>query len=273
LVMLRDPNGPQGETFRMLRSNLEFVNLDRGARSIIVTSALEQEGKSTTVANLAIVLARAGKRVALVDLDLRRPIIGNFFGIGRSHPGVTNVVLGHATLAEALSERFFSTPDTDTFSNGSGNGSDGPDESAGVLAVLPAGPMPPDPGEFVGSPRLERIIKHLERQFDFVLIDTPPVLSVGDAMTLSSRVDAIIAVARLDVVRRPIVQELNRALATCPAIKLGFVATGVDAESGYAYTGYAYYGRDRKEAATLDYRPLPADPEGSVESPWHDPVR
>ena len=90
----------------MLRSNLEFVNLDRGARSILVTSALEQEGKSTTVSNLAIALARAGKRVALVDLDLRRPAIGEFFGIGSLHPGVTNVVLGQVPLEQALWRSF-----------------------------------------------------------------------------------------------------------------------------------------------------------------------
>ena len=82
----------------MLRANLEFVNLDRGARSIMVTSALEQEGKSTTVANLAVALARAGQKVALVDLDLRRPAIASFFGIPYSDPGMTNIVVGSSTL-------------------------------------------------------------------------------------------------------------------------------------------------------------------------------
>ncbi len=264
LVMLRDPHGPQAEAFRMLRSNLEFVNLDRGARSIMVTSALEKEGKSTTIANLAIVLARAGKRVALIDLDLRRPMIGSFFGVTRSHPGITNVVLGHATLADALMESFRLSPGTNTSSSGNGraNGSVAAAEGTeGVLAVLTAGAKPPDPGEFVGSPRLARVITELTKRFDFVLIDTPPLLAVGDALTLSSRVDAMIVVTRLDVVKRPIVQELDRALATCPTIKLGFVATGVDAESGYAHTGYAYYdGRERGEAPAPEPRPLPAEP-------------
>ena len=109
LVMMADPRGHQSEAFRMLRSNLEFVNLDRGARTILVTSALEQEGKSTTVSNLAIALARAGKRVALVDLDLRRPTIGAFFGIGSLNPGVTNVVLGQVPLEQALVEVFHAT--------------------------------------------------------------------------------------------------------------------------------------------------------------------
>ena len=88
----------------MLRANLEFVNLDRGARSIMVTSALEKEGKSTTVANLAVALARAGQKVALVDLDLRRPAIASFFGIPYSDPGMTNIVVGSSTLEQALVE-------------------------------------------------------------------------------------------------------------------------------------------------------------------------
>ena len=91
LVMIASPHSAQAEAFRMLRANLEFVNLDRGARSIMVTSALEKEGKSTTVANLAVALARAGKKVALVDLDLRRPAIATFFALPYSLPGVTNI--------------------------------------------------------------------------------------------------------------------------------------------------------------------------------------
>ena len=100
LVMLEDPNGVQAETFRMLRTNLDFATMDKEARTIMVTSAVEQEGKSTTIANLAVALARAGQRVVLVDLDLRRPFLANFFEL--DGPGVTQVALGHASLEEAL---------------------------------------------------------------------------------------------------------------------------------------------------------------------------
>src|SRR4051794_4252432 len=100
LVMLDDPTGTQAETFRMLRTNLDFVSLGREARTIMVTSAVEQEGKSTTIANLALAMARAGQRVVLVDLDLRRPYVDRFFGV--TGPGVTQVALGHVTLEEAL---------------------------------------------------------------------------------------------------------------------------------------------------------------------------
>ena len=98
--MLDDPTGVQAETFRMLRTNLDFVTLDRDVRTIMVTSAVEQEGKSTTIANLAVALARAGQRVVLVDLDLRRPFLDKFFGL--TGPGITQVALGHASLENAL---------------------------------------------------------------------------------------------------------------------------------------------------------------------------
>ena len=99
LVMFEQPPEVEAEAFRMLRTNLEFAGLDRDTRSIMITSAVEQEGKSTTIANLAVALARAGQRVVLVDLDLRRPRLDKFFQL--QGPGLTKVVLGHATLDEA----------------------------------------------------------------------------------------------------------------------------------------------------------------------------
>ena len=246
LVMVVDPRGPRAEAFRMLRSNLEFVNLDRGARSILITSALEREGKSTTVANLAVVLARAGKRVALVDLDLRKPTINRFFGIDAAHPGLTSVVLGHATLEQALVEVYRTAGDSEgsiwhTPSAANGNGGSVA-ESHGYLKVLTSGTLPPDPGEFVRNPRLDRILSDLAPRFDFVLIDAPPLLAVGDAMSLSPRVDAVIAVALLNQIKRHSLRELSRALETLPTIKLGYIATNSEAETSYGYAvNYDYY--------------------------------
>ncbi len=265
LVMMADPRGHQSEAFRMLRSNLEFVNLDRGARTILVTSALEKEGKSTTVSNLAVTLARAGKRVALVDLDLRRPAIRQFFGIDAAHPGVTNVVLGQETIEQALVEVFHSEAgggvDYMDHPPSNGNGSHADEGADGVLAVLVAGASPPDPGEFVGSPRLSRLLAELAVRFDVVLIDTPPLLSVGDAMTLSAHVDGMIAVARLELLKRPVLQELSRALATCPSLKLGYIVTGAESEPGYEGTGYQYY--DRADGYDVNL-PLPTQSETKV---------
>lgn len=265
LVMTAIPHGVHAEAFRMLRANLEFVNLDRGARSILVTSALEKEGKSTTVANLALALARAGQKVALVDLDLRRPAIAGFFGIPYSHPGATSVVVGSSTLEQALVEVFRMPDAGGGVPHDDGNGV-GATTSVGVLKVLTSGRIPPNPGEFVKAPRLTAALEQLANSFDFVLIDTPPLLSVGDAMTLSSHVDAMITVARLRMLRRPVLTELARAVETCPTIKLGVVVTGAETEPGYGY-GYGYYehSRSAKKDDDLWFTLPPAGPSTSVE--------
>jgi Mrp family chromosome partitioning ATPase/capsular polysaccharide biosynthesis protein len=247
LVMIANPHGHHAEAFRMLRANLEFVNLDRGARSILVTSALEREGKSTTVANIAVALARAGQRVALVDLDLRRPGIAKFFGIPQAQPGVTNVVIGSVPLEQALVE-VARTPGGGDIARVDGNGV-GSTSSGGVLKVLTTGPIPHDPGELVNAAGLATALGQLAQTHDFVLIDTPPLLSVGDAMALSARTDAMITVTRLDLLRRANLGELARAIETCPTIKLGYVVTGAEAEPGYGYgySGSAYYRAEKDE--------------------------
>jgi polysaccharide biosynthesis transport protein len=239
LVMLAEPGGVQAEAFRMFRTNLEFVTLDRHVRTLMVTSAAEQEGKSTTAANLAIALARAGRRVVLVDLDLRKPILDRFFDL--TGPGLTQVALGRATLNQALARIAIVDPDPRRVrrgqTNGNGNGHAPGKPVAGLLEVLPSGPIPPDPGEFVGTQALGEILEELRERADIVLIDTPPVLRVGDALTLSNKVDGIIVVTRLDVVRRQTLSELGRQLATVPTPVLGFVVTGSGGVDGYDY-GY-----------------------------------
>jgi Mrp family chromosome partitioning ATPase len=249
LVVLADPRSPGAEAFRMLRTNLEFVRLDHDVKSILITSAVEQEGKSTSVANLAVTLARAGQDVALVDLDLRRPFLDHFFGLGHQ-PGVTEVAIGQAQLEEALAPvpfRDFSNGSTRAPGSGLGNGhlraATPRSPHGGSLSVLVAGPLPPDPGDFVGSAALAAILDELRERFDTVLIDTPPLLQVGDAMTLSRNVDALMVVTRMNVVRRPMVTELRRLLDSSPARTLGFLVTGAGGAETYGYGGYAGYGQ------------------------------
>src|SRR5207248_5402412 len=133
----------EAEAFRVLRTNLDFVNLERNARSIIITSAVEAEGKSTTVSNLAVAVARTGRRVLLVDLDLRRPTIDQFFRLGTG-PGLTNVVLGDAALEDAIVR--VAVPESELVTRVSGNGHS---PVGGFLDVLASGPVPPNAGEFV----------------------------------------------------------------------------------------------------------------------------
>jgi polysaccharide biosynthesis transport protein len=235
LVMLDDPTSVQAEAFRVLKTNLDFANLEREARSIMVTSALESEGKSTTVANLAIAAARTGRRVVLVDLDLRRPYIDRFFNL-EGKPGLTNVALGHSTLDEAIARVAIPVVERPGLPR-EGNGHS---PLGGFVDVLPSGPIPPDAGEFVGTGAVASLLEELSHRYELVLIDSPPILHVGDALTLASRVDALVLMARLPGVRRPILKELKRVLGNVPGTKLGFALAGAHLEEGYGY-GYGYY--------------------------------
>ncbi len=187
----------------MLRTNIEFADLEHQVRMLMVTSAVESEGKSTTIANLAVAMARAGRRVCLVDLDLRRPYVANFFGLVGA-AGLTDVALGHIALDRALH------PIAVAEGGPLPAGATGMTGEA-VLDVLPAGPLPPNPGEFIESHALAAILQDLRDRYDVVLVDAPPMLSVGDPLALASRVDGLVLIARMNVFRRPMANDLRRA--------------------------------------------------------------
>jgi polysaccharide biosynthesis transport protein len=250
LSMIDEPSGLHAEAFRVLRTNVEFSVIDSSVRSIMISSAVEQEGKSTTIANLAVALARGGQTVALVDLDLRRPYMDKFFDLG-GRPGITQVALGRATLDEALVEVAIAPMKPHSLSgryelssmsghgNGNGNGNGTGNGHGGRLMVLGSGPIPPDPGEFVSSHALTSVLLQLQEKAEVILVDAPPLLRVGDAMVLSAKVDAMLLATRMEKVRRPMLTELHRMIETSPARMLGFVVTGAEAEEGYGY-GYGY---------------------------------
>ena len=245
LVMIAEPTSPGADAFRRLRMNLEFASIAKPSQVVMLTSAVAQEGKSTTLANLGVALALAGKSVGIVDLDLHRPTQGEFFRLGEERPGLTSVVLGHVGLDEAL----VSVPLDLVSRNGNEparpetNGSRSPRASAaGSLLVLPAGALPPDPGEFVGLDAVGRVIAGLRERVDIVLLDSPPLLAVGDGLTIAGFTDAILVVVRSDVARRPTASELAVMLGRLPAVKLGFVLCGEAGLDGspYGYGGYGY---------------------------------
>ena len=242
LLMLTQPTAPAAEAFRMLRANLEFSLLDAtDVRTILVTSAVGEEGKSTTAANAAIAFARSGKSVALVDLDLRSPSIAQLFGVANVS-GATDVALGHVELRQALHHVDLGLGTTmleDPVWEGRSDRSVASER--GTLSLLLSGPLPPNPGEFVGTRRVAEVLRELRSSFDLVIIDTPPVLLVGDAMTLSAQADGIVAVTRLNVVRRPMLAELHRVLESVRTPKLGYIVTGSRSRRslGYGY-GYGY---------------------------------
>jgi Mrp family chromosome partitioning ATPase/capsular polysaccharide biosynthesis protein len=254
IVMLAEPAGRDSENFRVLRTNMMFADVDHRARTMMVTSAVASEGKSTTVSNLAVALARGGQRVILADVDLRQPTLERYFDLPRS-PGITSMLLGEATFEQALVEIPLDeghSPLTRYAGHQNGSAKESGLRQTGTLHVIPTGELPPNAGELVASGALRDLLKGLRERSDLLLLDTPPLLQVSDAMALTTDVDAIILVSRLGVVRRSMLDELTRILAAAPAPTLGVVITDATAESGGTYGYYYSYGEPSRGRASTN---------------------
>lgn len=231
LVMLADPTGAEADPFRVLRASLDFANADDAAQVIMITSAVDGEGKSTTVANLAVALARTGRRVVLIDADVGRPHLHRLFGL-EERPGLTDLELGDTRLDEAL------RPIGLTDKASEADHSSGRLSRTGSLEVLPAGSVLQDPDELGFDNAVGRIIQRVWPRADIVLVDSPPLL-MSDAIALSAHVDAIAVVVRLKALRTSALQDMSRILEASPTAKLGFILTGVDKSDGYGHQRYA----------------------------------
>jgi len=240
LALMADNGSAAAEAYRKLRVALDFANLQVKARVIVVTSAVEQEGKSTTAANLAVALAQVGRSVVIVDLDFRRPYLHNYFKVGMV-PGVTDVALGHISLDDAI-HRIALGAGTPSSNGASPANTNGGGSFGGFLNVLTAGTQPMDPVAFLESEAIGDVLAAIRERTDIVLIDAPPVLPVSDAMAISARADGMIVVARLDVVQKPVLRELRRELDGAHVHRLGLVLTGAESEASYGYGGGYGYG-------------------------------
>ncbi|RKR76128.1 polysaccharide biosynthesis tyrosine autokinase [Frondihabitans australicus] len=215
LVIQTDPRSPRAEAFRRLRTNLQFLDIGSESRSFVVTSALPREGKSTTATNLAITLAESGARVALVDADLRRPRVATLMGI-EGGAGLTDVLAGRAELVDVLQPW-----------------------GLGSLSVLPAGQIPPNPTELLGSPSMALVLRELSESFEFVILDAPPLLPVTDAAILANATNGALLVTAMN---RTTHRQLSSAVATLDAAgapRLGLILTMTKAKKLDAYA-YAY---------------------------------
>lgn len=217
VFVAKNPRSPVAEAFRSLRTNLEYSSVDDPARTLLVTSSGESEGKSTVAANLAIVEAQSGKKVIIIDADMRRPKVHVQFNKS-NRKGLSDVVTGKLRIEDVVKTY-------DQVEN---------------LSIITCGTIPPNPSELLGSDRMSQTLKELEEQFDLIIIDTPPMI-VSDAQILSGKVDGVIFVVipgqtRAIAALRPI-EELRRIGSHV----MGIVANKIPRNRDYYYGGYNYY--------------------------------
>ncbi|MGA8431602.1 MAG: polysaccharide biosynthesis tyrosine autokinase [Candidatus Sulfotelmatobacter sp.] len=220
LVSQARPHSQMAESYRALRTSLLLSNLGAPPRVIMVTSALPQEGKSTTSINTAVVLAQKGVQVLLIDADLRRPSIHKTLGMG-PRSGLSNVLTGSTTLQQAIAV-------STVLPN---------------LHILPAGTPPPNPAELLASTNMKEVLDELREKYDHIVVDTPPTLSVTDAVVLSPRADAIVLVIRSGQTTKQSLRRARDILMQVNARVSGVLLNAVDLSSPDYYYYYEYKGK------------------------------
>lgn len=213
LITFERPKSAISETYRVLRTNLGFAGVEKPFKTVLVTSALAMEGKSTTVSNLAVVVAQAGYRVILVDCDLRRPSLHKIFQVPNDS-GFTNCIINELE------------PERAAYSLSIAN-----------LHVMTSGPIPPNPAEVLNSQRTRNLWTSLSEGYDYILIDSPPLLSVTDATIIASQVDATLLVVRSGKTRKDVATQGRDRLLQANARIIGVVLnqTKPNGEDNYYY--------------------------------------
>ncbi|MBD2847564.1 CpsD/CapB family tyrosine-protein kinase [Paenibacillus sp. IB182496] len=216
LVTVANPKSPIAESYRALRTNVDYSAIDDDMQLVMVTSAGVGEGKSTTIANLAVTYAQMDRRVVLVDADMRKPTEHYTFGLSNI-VGLSSVIAQQAELDQVLQPT--SVPN---------------------LTVLTSGPVPPNPSEMLGSRRMDALLQELRGRFDMVLLDTPPLLAVTDAQILATKSDGVLLVIDYGKVKREIALQAKASLDKVRARILGVVMNNVKRNAKDNY--YYYYG-------------------------------
>lgn len=239
---------PRAESFRQLRTNLQFANVSDKAKTVLITSSLPSEGKSTTATNLAIALAQAGQTVCLVDADLRRPMVGEYLGLDRS-AGLTTALVGAANVNDLLQPW----------------GDD-------TLYVLTSGQIPPNPSELLGSEDMKGLLERLEEAFDVVVIDAPPLLPVTDAAVLSQHVGGVVVVVGSQRIKQHDLERALGALNLVGAKVLGLVLNRIPAKGpdSYSYSYQGYHADSKGQRARVHENRSGGEPE--VVDPAAEPI-
>lgn len=219
LISYMDPKSINAEQFRTIRTNIEFAQLDSQLKSILVSSSIPAEGKSTISSNLAYVISQTDKKVLLVDADLRKPTVHKTFKLNNEKGLTTLLTQGDYKFNQIVQ-----------FSRELN------------LYFLPSGPIPPNPSEILGSGKMTMLMQELGSYFDLVIYDAPPLTAVTDPQVLANKVDGVILVVRQGYTRKEEVRQAKRALDNVNSNILGYVMNGkkIDDSAGY----YAYYGYD-----------------------------
>ncbi|MGC7870002.1 CpsD/CapB family tyrosine-protein kinase [Desulfosporosinus sp. SYSU MS00001] len=225
LITLEQSKSPISEAFRTLRTNVQFTSVDSQTKKIMVTSAGPREGKSSTVANLAVSIAQTGKTVLVMDADLRNPTQHKLFRLPNF---------------EGLSVALVQDQDYWSYIR---------ETSVSGLMVMTGGPIPPNPAELVGSNRMKRLIEELSEHFDILLIDTPPVVAVTDACILAQEVDGAILVVASGEVNKDYAQRAKEQLDKVGAKILGVVLNKADLKTSEYYYYYYYHGSDNSKGS------------------------
>jgi capsular exopolysaccharide synthesis family protein len=212
------------ESYTRVYSNIRFAEIEKPLRTILITSARKGEGKSTTLVNLACSMGSAGKRIIIVDTDLRNPTLQRILGTKHRH-GLTSVLAGEVTLDEAMVQT-----------------------SHPGLSLLPSGPIPPNPAELMHSHAMKELVSDLQSRADIILFDSPPAMLVADAMLLAGELDAALIVAEAGGVSRRAVQQVKESLAVTKTRILGVILNKVPESPGSYYNYYSYYNYREEEA-------------------------
>lgn len=215
LITALSPKAPISEAYRTLRTNVQFSAIDEQIKVLMVASAQAGEGKTTTISNLAVTYAQEGKKVLIIDTDLRKPSLHQVFSVS-NHAGLSNALAGKYPVGEVLQKT-----------------------SIDNLDVLPSGPVPPNPSEMLGSRKMRSMLEELGERYDLLLFDTPPVLSVTDAMIISSLCDGVILVVHSGKVKRDLVKKAKAQLEHVNARILGVVLNNLQLDKNSSMN---YYG-------------------------------
>lgn len=217
LISVKNPKSQAAEAFRTLRTNIQFSTLDDQVKTIVATSSQPSEGKSTIVSNLGITIAQSGKKVLLIDCDLRKPVVHKKLGL-TNQEGLTSLLAREKSLEECVK-----TTEVPNF------------------YVITSGPIPPNPAELLGSKKMKKLIEELENIFDMILIDAPPVLAVTDAQILAALCDGVVFVASYGEADKHAIVRAKELIDKVGAKILGVIINKVPAEAkNYYYYNYDY---------------------------------